>query len=71
MGRNKKRNSTYERLILSSNHTREEQTQAKILSLVLLAVPHSLTKEFKSNNLQHSVIIIIHSFVDDVELDVP
>lgn len=68
-GFNKKNNITCKRTIRSGHSVREEETQAKTKSLVILAVPNTVTKENSSKHRYYRAISTLRSFVDNIELN--
>lgn len=66
--RNKIKNNACKRIILSSHWMRDGQTQAKALSLIVLALQNCETKENKPKNHHYSAVIILRDFVAMVEI---
>lgn len=48
----------------------EEQAQAKEISLVVLSLPQSMTKDSKSDSRHYSTISILRNCIDNLELNV-
>lgn len=65
--RKKKKHVTSKRTILSGNCTREGKAQRRTISLVLLRLPKSMTKELESNNRHYSAVNIFGSFVGNAK----
>lgn len=70
VGRNKERTNTCKRITLSSNQTREEQTQLITIYLLVSALPNSVVKKVNQKIASIVLLVFCAFFFDSVEINV-